>query len=1340
MSQSARQSGLDNRGRVVAGRFRIEEEAGQGGAGTVYLATDMKNGERVALKVLRGVLGSDLTRFVREAQSLAQFRHPHVVQYVAHGIDEGGEAYLVMEWLEGEDLRTRLQRSQLTLRETMELGRRTAEALTAVHAAGLLHRDIKPGNLFLPGGEVERVKLLDFGLARRDTEAFSLTQTGVLIGTPGYMAPEQARGHRNTGPRGDIFSLGCVLYKCLSGQAPFDGSNLIAVMTKVILEEAPPLRELRPGIPEEIAALVHRMLSKEPDDRPKSAADVAETIAAIHVDDADTMPPAGPSSRTVGLTAREVRVAAVLLVGNLGEASGVVAKPEAFSSSSSLDREMTLDGEGQMLSLFVAEQSGHLERLADGTRVITLARVGAATDQAIWAARCALALRAMMPGVPMALAMGLRAVSGATPMGEAIDRATALLGAGFAAVTAANEAGRPLPSWIAIDDATAGLLDSRFDVRRNDGVTQLAAARDSTVGARRLLGKATPIVGRDWELSTVVALFSECVDGPAASAVLVTGPAGMGKSRLAQELVAKFQQACPEAAIWFARGDSQHLGSPLHLLNQALRSAMQIGELSREEQQQRIEDAVAGIAAPEVTQRAAELLGEIMHVAFPDDGRAGLRAARADAILMGEQMRWAWETFVTAECSSHPVALFLDDLHWGDLPSLKFIESALGSLARLPFMVVMLARPDVHDLFPQLWKGSSFQEIRLKPLTPKASERLVQNALGSSISPHTRARLAARADGNAFYLEELIRSLAESRRKGDTTEDTLPETVIATVQARLGMLDDDTRRLLRAASVFGEVFWTNGVLMLLGDTSLRSIGPWMDALVAREVLVRRASSRFSREPELAFRHALLRDGAYSMLTEEDRALGHRLAGEWLERAGELDAMVLAHHAEKGGDPERAAQFHAAAAEQAMRGQDIDGAIQLAQRILAGAVSDDLRMRALATLTLSRLWRLEWVEVSACCEDLLRLAPPGHPLRILAYDAKLTASLVFSRPAEVMESVTALMAAEPVKEAARHHAMAISSGMFVMTFMAQFAMVDPFDAKLDAIAVCAEGRDVVVDGYVNLARTFSRAWKDGDAWAASQHGAAACAAFAEAGDRKNEAYSKVWLAMTLLRLGEFEAARAALDSIAMREHDAMVVMTSTYYRGMLGIELGDVEMVEKLARERIEDTPASDPMRAIRAGEGHYMRSESLRRRGDFAAAERELAPVVDIVVAVPLSWQFYMASLARTRIGLGQTAEALEGAKAALAALEAQGGDGQQGMVVRLAYIEALDASGDRAGASVALAAAHDRVMMLAERISDEKVRRSFLERVEENARIVMLARAWLGRDGAPARPHSQSA
>src|SRR5688572_1042906 len=166
-----------------------------------------------------------------------------------------------MEWLEGEDLAERLERAPITPADAVTILVRIAEALGVAHGRGVVHRDVKPSNIFLPGGEPARAKLLDFGVARSGVSSRPMTQTGTALGTPGYMAPEQARGDRDLDARVDVFALGAVLFRCLAGTAPFDAANTIGVLTKVLFEEPPPLWAVRPDLPPSIHEVVTRALA-----------------------------------------------------------------------------------------------------------------------------------------------------------------------------------------------------------------------------------------------------------------------------------------------------------------------------------------------------------------------------------------------------------------------------------------------------------------------------------------------------------------------------------------------------------------------------------------------------------------------------------------------------------------------------------------------------------------------------------------------------------------------------------------------------------------------------------------------------------------------------------------------------------------------------------------------------------------------------------------------------------------------------------------------------------------------------------------------------------------------
>ena len=283
-----------------AGPYRIEREIGRGGAGTVYRAVDDPSGTIVALKHVTDPAWR--TRFAREVATLARLVHPGIVRYIAHGETTQG-MYLAMEWLEGEDLQRALLRGPLPWPAVRLLGLRLTAALAYAHTLGAVHRDLSTRNVFLPAGRVEQAKLLDFGLVRvRDalhrphpTLAAAWderTASQAIIGTPNYMAPEQVKDPRNVDARSDLFALGVVFFECLSGVRPFHAADLFTVWVRIVDQPAPDLRPLVPDVPEPFVRLIERLLAKEPDARPGSAADVHQVLVQLDLF-APSQPPTG---------------------------------------------------------------------------------------------------------------------------------------------------------------------------------------------------------------------------------------------------------------------------------------------------------------------------------------------------------------------------------------------------------------------------------------------------------------------------------------------------------------------------------------------------------------------------------------------------------------------------------------------------------------------------------------------------------------------------------------------------------------------------------------------------------------------------------------------------------------------------------------------------------------------------------------------------------------------------------------------------------------------------------------------------------------------------------------
>jgi serine/threonine protein kinase len=255
------------------GEYEIQSQIGEGAMGTVYSAIHPLIGKKVAVKVLKPELCANqaqVDRFVSEAQTVNKIGHPNIVDVFSLGELPDGRAYFVMEWLRGEDLKTRLARGPMTVADACDILDGIARALDAAHAKQIVHRDLKPDNVFLH--QVDNgplmVKLLDFGIAKlvRSTPGMEKTQTGNMMGTPRYISPEQARGI-NVDHRADIYSLGVMAYEILAGRPPFQGESAMDLVVKHLSEAVPPLSQFA-KVPKALENCVMRMLAKDPADRP----------------------------------------------------------------------------------------------------------------------------------------------------------------------------------------------------------------------------------------------------------------------------------------------------------------------------------------------------------------------------------------------------------------------------------------------------------------------------------------------------------------------------------------------------------------------------------------------------------------------------------------------------------------------------------------------------------------------------------------------------------------------------------------------------------------------------------------------------------------------------------------------------------------------------------------------------------------------------------------------------------------------------------------------------------------------------------------------------------------
>jgi len=1303
-------------GTTLSGRFDIECLAKSGGMGAVYRARDRLTGERVAIKVANAAEHGLLERLDREARVLADLRHPTIVRYVAHGETRNGDPFLAMEWLDGIDLADRLVAGPLTVDETLALGQRVAEGLASAHQLGLVHRDIKPSNLFLVGADVRRVKLLDFGIVRDGRSQLHATTTGLPIGTPGYMAPEQARGSRDQDPRADLFSFGCVLFECLAGRPPFVGRDLVAVQAKILFEEAPRVSQLRAETPGALERLIAMLLAKDPAERPTSSAAVATALLTREYESigrrAASTPALSPfesigserSATASFLTAGEQRLVAVIAL----RADGNEPPEEVGHKTLTSER----PGPIHNYRAIVSSYGGVAEQLRDGSVFVTVSGRATATELAHRAVRCAWSLREMTPAAPIALAMG-RAVVGAHGLvGEVIDRATRLIERAQNRAMRRSSLRGTVP--VLLDDLTGGLLDETYDVVSAGEDFELHGVRDRVQGTRTLLGKPSPCVGRAKELGMLETILEQCLDDGAAQAVIIDGEEGIGKSRLRHEFVRRVQTRGDDVEIWLSRGDPMSRGAPFGFVIQAVRRTIGIADgEALGVRQQKLRSRIARYVSEGERERVTHFVGELIGVAFDDSRDPQLRAARRDPILMGDQMRRATQDWLAAELAHNPIILILEDLHWGDLPSVQFVDSLLRNLRDLPLFVLALARPEIERMFPSLWSSRGATRVRLTELTDRACRTLIRATLGDQVDPAVADGIVQRAAGNAFYLEELIRAAAANRNEE------LPDTVLAMVQARLERLPPEARRLLRAASVFGETFWRGGVTALMGHTDAAFVSDWLHHLLEAEVIASRTTASFPGEEEYIFRHALLREAAYLMLTEPDRRLGHRLAGEWLEQVGDTNPVALAEHFERGLVPERAIDWYVHGAEDALSANDYDGVQQRGERaIQCGASGEALGRVRMLQADASR-WGGEYERSIVQARDALAHLRPASPDW---FEAGGTLAIVCGLVGRKHDLVVAIGELTAAARSAPNPDAAIVGLARATSAAARLGLAELANAVLAQIdgieqSTGARPSDPAVTARLHYSRA-AVADINRDVCRAIDENQAAAVAYEAAGMLRNLAVHRRLIAETWLQLGQFakaedELKRSIADSerLGLKENACF----GSHLLAIARARQGHLQEAASLARAAAADAGANHRGRI--EAHAHCSLATILLELGDNSAAHAEAERALAAAAASAPMLGLVHATLAATALASVRIDEAREASRVAIDIFRRGAGPREYEAFARLVHIRVLahDGSPDLAAA---LSDARTMLHARAELLSDEALRRSFLHDVPENAAL----------------------
>ena len=1212
-----------------------------------------------------------------------------------------------MEWVNGEDLRQRMNRKKLELQEAVDIIAGVGEALHFAHQRGVIHRDLKPSNLMLVDSNIECLKLLDFGIARwRGPSVEKMTRTGISIGTPGYMAPEQSRGDADIDGRADLYALGCVIYECLVGHRPFHGEDLVAVLARTAFDEPPRVSEKRNDISIEFDDLLADMMASNVERRPENGTILSERARAIR----SATQPSIETDAQIGLTTSEKELLCILLI----EGGGPLE-----------------DSDEGLLADALHRAGGHAQLLENGTNVVTFRNEsGAATDLVVRAARCALSLRAMRPASKMSLATGQGEISGRRSLAKTIHTAASLL-----RTAEFSTEGMQRALSIRLDQTTTRLLGERFDIRKResdaleDGL-DLFAEKSQGIAAPAL--HSSEIVGRSAEIGAIAEVFHDCLREHRPRAMLVTGEPGIGKSHLCTQALASLQREYPTLQVWTARADALGRGSAFRMLRQILQQAAGITsedpiDLRREKLVHTVAQHIPGAEAL----RVAEFLGELCESPFvASDARVQLRSARGNAVLMGDQMRLAWEEFLAAVSQRTPVVLVLEDLHWGDLPTIRLMDGALRRVNAGQWMILGIARPEVSRIFPSLWQEHGCTVLPLDGLDEAACRQLSRGILGHAAKEDQLQRMIRLSGGNAFYLEELTRAYQSAQGEQ------VPGTVLALAQARLRTMDQLPRQLLRAGSIFGGSFSLAGLQRLLGsDGQSPTMESYLQNLVEQEFLIdspEQSPSIVGATHQYSFRNELMREAAYSTLTDTDRELGHRLAGRWLHEIGIRDALLLAKHFELGREDERATEWYALAARQALEGNDLAAAINLAER----GISIGARGRTLGLLHSSIARALLWTGENGRSSEHSTVALEN--LKVGSGDWASAAGdgvTALGRCGAFGDIVT--LGAELI-EASHSRGMsgAIASAMARSSsrlFLAgRYKDAEVLFRELPTDVSSLENSDPVVEGHLLSARA-NRYLCEGDPGHYLKLSEQSAKAFEASGDRRSAAITRVNVGFAYAELGDYRSAEAILRAVLAVAIEMELDAIGSLARNNLGrvlLAIGELDEAWDLELIAIESFTMQGDDRMAN-GSRVYL-SKIHQSKGALESAHKEACEALQGTSTVATVRMQAHAQLASVLLDMGHPQEALEAAQEAVRILKSLGQVEEGESFVRLMLVESEIQCLHLDKAREALEDAYKSLLRRVHQIDDADWRMSFVEQVKDNARIVQLAGEW-GLDGGNA-------
>ncbi|MCC6526810.1 MAG: AAA family ATPase [Polyangiaceae bacterium] len=1292
----------DGAGKVFAvgdtvGRYRLVALLDRGGMATVWAAEGPSG--PVALKVLGLEAEGVRERFELEARALLKLRHPNVVRAVDYGRADDGTPFVVMERLVGEPLAETLHRDKkLPVGRAVAVACAAGEGLAAAHALGIVHRDVKPANLFVCADGT--VKVLDFGIAFWGAgdgrmPVSRITVPGTVMGTPSYMAPEQASGVGEVDERTDVWGLAAVLYHALAGREPFGtGLSYLAELTRIVTEPPDPLPD---DVPPGLGQVIFRALAKARADRPAS---MDELVQALRSEAGAVSAPRASQRkldpRVMGALTDEVRlVSAALVLGLDADAhdtflalvrhyGGVGSPLGPREAVAVFGGEAWLGDEAERAVRMGLEVRRIAERIAVGTgrAVRRMGAPGAVTGAAVAAAERVLAATA--PRVAT-----LRPPSRLPKSGRAVVQS-------YGTVVACP--------------ATQERIMGAFDVAGARVLGARAGAR--ALGPREVAGRTVPFVGREAELARLLTVVEGVREGDDAAVVVVTGPPGIGKSRLRFELLRRLTEAGAPHRHFEARGELAHASSSFGVVCELVRRQAELPEGSElEAGQQKIEALVASAELePGAARGVADFLGELLGVPFPANPQ--LEAARGDPQAMADRIRLACADLFAGFAAQGLVLVSLEDAQWADTASLALLAWLADRLRELPLVVVATARPTFF-VERDAWPGA--RRIELAELGDDGTARIVEAILGRA-----EPTVVERAAGNPYLAEELCLAVREG-----ADPDALPLTVEGAVLARLDKLAPDEKDLLKRAAVLGRSFWREG-LEALGEPLA---GDLLGQLRRRELLLPSSVSRLAGCEEWMFRQAVVYEVCRGLVTDEQRRALHQAAGSWLSRRSDAAPEQVAEHFEAAGAADRAALWWIRAVHAAHARASSADVVRFGAHVLAlGAAPPTAQLASdLFAVRLLRAEAFHWLadaeHLTAEVEQARALAAAFPKAVGDRAGAPLLRWRAHARAAEgdVEGALRAATEAMPLADA---------GDVLELRVLVRATLSDLHAARgelVRAAELATEGLDLAKRGAGSMIRaTAARALADvearlGQLSAALLHSGMARTLCLEVGAVREATLSGIGLGACLTAAGDHEQARKILDKTLAAARSlglGLVTASVEHHLGRVLDALGDRAAAREHAERALAAARSLGDASLLIAALEH--RSKCEREAGDAkaACASAELA-----LAAVERHQARSHEAACRTRraqalVALGRPDEALGECERALEARDAVGGMLESEVELLLARHDALAALGRDEQAKATLRAARKCFEARLAGVEGEALRDAFGKRVAAHVRL----------------------